>query len=51
MRLSASVRETAELTWWLLGFGDQVEVVAPKRLRASLAETARSMCARYADER
>ena len=48
--LRAPVRETAELRWWLLGFGDQVEVVAPKRLRAHLAATARRTCARYADE-
>lgn len=49
VRLTASVNETAELNWWLLGFGDQVEVIAPRRLRASFAETARNLCARYGD--
>ncbi len=31
--LEAEVRDTAQLRWWLQGFGAQVEVVGPKRLR------------------
>lgn len=37
LELTASVPETRELTWWLLGFGDGVEVVEPAALRNELA--------------
>ena len=30
--LSAKVAYTHQLRWWLLGFGDQVEVISPKSL-------------------
>ena len=29
-----------EITWWILGYGDQVEVLAPKSLRQRLAQIA-----------
>ncbi len=29
-----------EITWWILGYGDQVEVIAPKVLRKRVAEVA-----------
>ncbi|MHC4720326.1 MAG: helix-turn-helix transcriptional regulator [Planctomycetota bacterium] len=32
-----------EITWWVLGYGDQVQVLAPKALRDRLIETARNM--------
>lgn len=32
VRLQATVPDTGELRWWLLGFGDAVEVVRPKDL-------------------
>ncbi|MBN2019078.1 MAG: transcriptional regulator [Sedimentisphaerales bacterium] len=32
-----------EITWWVLGYGDQVEVLAPLQLRRRLAETAKKM--------
>ncbi len=32
--LEATVLDTEELRWWLLGFGDQVEVLEPGALRA-----------------
>jgi predicted DNA-binding transcriptional regulator YafY len=41
------VLDTLQLRWWLLGFGDQVEVVAPKSLRQEFAETARNMAGYY----
>lgn len=46
-RLTATVAETSELRWWLLGFGDQVEVVAPKKLRQEFKETAENMAGFY----
>jgi len=35
--LKATVKDTSELHWWLLGFGDQVEVIKPKKLRDEFA--------------
>lgn len=34
--ISATVPDTAELRWWLLGFGDQAEVIAPAALRCQI---------------
>ena len=35
--LNATVKNTSELHWWLLGFGDMVEVLKPKKLRDEFA--------------
>jgi len=32
-----------EITWWTLGYGDQVQVLAPKILRTRVSEIARNM--------
>jgi proteasome accessory factor B len=32
-----------EITWWILGYGDQAEVLAPANLRKSVADIARKM--------
>jgi proteasome accessory factor B len=32
-----------EISWWILGYGDQVQVIAPKALRERVLETARNM--------
>ncbi len=32
-----------EITWWILGYGDQVQVLAPKILRARVSEIAQNM--------
>jgi len=45
--LRASVENTAELRWWLLGFGELVEVLAPADLRDEFRERAAAMAARY----
>lgn len=46
--LTATVKETMELHWWLRGFGDLVEVIGPKNLRDGFAQTANSMAQLYA---
>lgn len=46
-RLTATVPDTAELRWWLLGFGDGVEVVGPKALRREFGEIVRNMASMY----
>lgn len=47
LELTATVPETAQLTWWLLGFGDNVEVLAPAELRGKMREQAERMLAQY----
>jgi len=32
-----------EITWWILGYGDQVQVLVPKALRKRVLETAKNM--------
>ena len=32
-----------EITWWILGYGDQVQVLAPKALRKRVVEIAKNM--------
>lgn len=39
IRLVATVADTPQLTWWLLGFGDGVEVIEPIALRKSISDT------------
>jgi predicted DNA-binding transcriptional regulator YafY len=34
----ASIADTPQLTWWLLAFGAEVEVIEPKELRLKIAE-------------
>jgi predicted DNA-binding transcriptional regulator YafY len=36
-----------EIGWWVLGYGDQVEVLAPAALRKRVAEAARKMVEKY----
>ena len=46
-RVTATVNDTPQLTWWLLGFGAKVEVTKPKALRNSLAQTAAALARKY----
>ena len=41
--IEATVQDTAELRWWLLGFGNQLEVKLPIRLRKEMQEIAHKM--------
>jgi predicted DNA-binding transcriptional regulator YafY len=45
--LSLEVGGLLEITPWVLGWGDAVEVLAPAELRARVAATARNLAARY----
>jgi predicted DNA-binding transcriptional regulator YafY len=47
--VSATVANTQQLRWWLLGLGDNVEVVSPKALRQEMHETIASMLNNYAE--
>lgn len=46
--VEADICDTLQLRWWLLGFGDQVEVVAPRSLREEFAQVARNLNRSYA---
>jgi predicted DNA-binding transcriptional regulator YafY len=39
IKLVATVADTPQLAWWMLGLGDGVEVVKPAALRRSIADT------------
>ena len=45
--ISATVADTAQLRWWLLGFGDQVEVLRPRKLREEMAGITENTLKRY----
>ncbi len=45
--LEATVLDTSQLRWWLLGFGAAVEVLAPKGLRRELSQVAKEMATLY----
>ena len=47
LRLVATVPDTAQLGWWLLGFGDGVEVIEPKALRDRMVSNIDKMQKRY----
>jgi predicted DNA-binding transcriptional regulator YafY len=47
VELAASVHDTAQLHWWLLGFGASVEVVAPEALRDQIAAEVQRLAAVY----
>lgn len=48
LELCATVPETKQLSWWLLGLGDGVEVTSPASLRKQMKDTAGRMHALYA---
>lgn len=43
----AHVEGIQEISWWVLGYGDQAEVLAPKSLRDLVAERVRNMACTY----
>jgi len=45
--LEAAVLDTNELRWWLLGFGANVEVIAPQQLRAEFKAIGGQLAAIY----
>jgi len=49
MLVTATVQDTSELRWWLLGFGDGVEIVAPKSLRREFQSIATRTLKQYSE--
>jgi predicted DNA-binding transcriptional regulator YafY len=49
--VEATVADTGQLRWWLLGFGGRVEVLEPQGLRVELKGHAIRMMGRYDEEK
>ena len=47
VRITGTVHDTSQLRWWVLAFGDQVEVIAPDPLRSSLADIYQAASKQY----
>ena len=43
----ARVSGLSEIVWWILGYGDQAEVLQPKKLRRLVAQRAKNMAIMY----
>jgi predicted DNA-binding transcriptional regulator YafY len=50
MIFQVTVSGLTEIAWWVLGYGDQAEVIQPAKLRRMVAQRAKNMAAMYADE-
>ncbi len=48
VQITATVADSLQLRWWLLGLGDQVIVEKPARLRKEMGEMLREAAANYA---
>jgi predicted DNA-binding transcriptional regulator YafY len=44
------VPNTAELRWWLLGFGGNLKVLAPIKLRNEITNELKRALGRYSDD-
>lgn len=47
VRVTATINVTQSIKWWLLGFGDQVEVIQPKAFRDDMKKTVQGMMDLY----
>lgn len=47
MLLTAELPDTLELRWWLQGFGDNAEVLAPTEMRAKFIELSKKLMSLY----
>lgn len=48
--VKATVKDTGQLRWWLLGFAEQIEILKPESLRQEFKAKTAAMRARYDDE-
>lgn len=47
--LSATAKNTQQLRWWLLSFGDRIEVLKPNELRNEFVQISQQMASSYAE--
>jgi len=50
VKLTATVADTWQLTWWLMSYGDNIEVTAPVALRKKISGSLADAAAQYANE-
>ncbi|AUD78978.1 WYL domain-containing protein [Kangiella profundi] len=50
VRVNATINITQSIKWWLLGFGDQVEVIKPKAFRNDMKMTVQGMMELYSQK-
>ena len=48
IEFKVTVDGLGEIAWWILGYGDQVEVISPPALRRKIAQTARAVLKKHA---
>ncbi|MHB1512320.1 helix-turn-helix transcriptional regulator [Acidiferrobacter sp.] len=51
VRVDATVPETEQLRWWILGFGEKAEVIKPVRFRKAIMATAQKLVTLYGSAR
>jgi predicted DNA-binding transcriptional regulator YafY len=51
VKVAATVNDTPQLAWWLLAFGEQIEVLKPASLRKDMATSAAAMARNYRKRR
>ena len=51
LKVTATVANTPQLMWWLLGFGEGVEVIRPAELRDKISATAEELVLVYRKDR
>lgn len=47
MEITATLRDTIELRWWIAGLGDRIKVLAPKTISDEIKENAQKMAELY----
>ncbi len=47
LQVKATVKDSAQIRWWLMGFGDNVEVLEPEDLREEFKEMVENLVAIY----
>jgi len=47
IKLIADIRDTAQLRWWILAFGNQIEVTEPKNLRNYIGQVLQDAAKKY----
>jgi proteasome accessory factor B len=50
LEFQATVSGLDEICWWILGYGDQAEVIRPARLRRLICQRAKNMVAIYGED-
>jgi predicted DNA-binding transcriptional regulator YafY len=50
LEFHVTVSRLEEISWWILGYGDQAEVIQPARLRRIVCQRAKNMVAIYSED-